>query len=103
VSAVATAAIAASIGPGQFYGMNHQGDCLGLTGTAGGVLSTGSNCGVDVTLSPGGGAGTGCGSFNANLCAPAGIILASKCNSKTKGVCDAGVAGDGGNGVAMGS
>jgi Flp pilus assembly protein TadG len=104
VSAVATAAIAASIGPGQFYGMNHQGDCLGWTGTPAGVLSKGSNCGVDVTLSPGSGKQTACGNGNANLCAPAGIILASQCNSQSNGVCDNGVAGDGGNnGVAMGS
>ena len=103
VSAVATAAIAASIGPGQFYGMNRRGDCLGWTGS-GGVLSKGTNCGLDATLSPGNGQQTACGSLLANLCAPAGIILSSQCNSKQSGVCDNGVAGDGGNnGVAMGS
>ena len=103
VSAVATAAIAASIGPGQFYGMDRKGDCLGWTGVAGNLVG-GSNCGVDVTLSPGGGQQTACGNSNANLCAPAGILLSSQCNTTSTGVCDSGAAADGGNnGVAMGS
>ena len=100
VSAVATAAIAASIGPGQFYGMNRIGDCTNVNPATG---NGGQNCGLDVTLSPGNSAGIACGSSRANLCAPAGIILSSQCNSKSKGICDNGVAGDGGNGTAMGS
>ncbi|MCU1339144.1 MAG: hypothetical protein JWO19_4725 [Bryobacterales bacterium] len=93
VSAVATAAIAASVGPGQFYGMNRNGDCTGWTG-AGGVLSAGSNCGVDYLGAPGKSATTACGSGKANLCAPAGIILSSNCNT-TSATCSSGVAGDG--------
>ena len=79
VSAVATAAIAASVKPGSFYGMNRAGDCLTpMDGTA-----TAVDCGLDVSTGSGKGGMTcpGAPSNNANLCAPAGIILASSCNA----------------------
>ena len=90
VAANGTAAIAGSITPGSFYGMNQKGDCL--TGPDAG------NCGLDVITGHGKGGGSGgsqaCGPTlkrNQDLCAPAGIILASSCNfSKQSGVtCDA--------------
>lgn len=99
VSAVATAAIAAAIGPGQFYGMNRHGDCTGTTGTAGGVLTNGGNCGVDYLGAQGNGTQTNCGNFKANLCAPAGIILASNCVTSVVNQCTSDGAG---NGDAMG-
>ena len=58
VSAVATAAIAASIGPGQFYGMDRKGDCPRMSIGQCGQSRGGQNCGVDVTLSPGNGSQT---------------------------------------------
>jgi len=80
--------------------MNHRGDCIRLDPA---TATNGEYCGVDYTGSPGGGNQTTCGSFNANLCAPAGIVLSSQCNSKVTGTCDKGVAGDGKNGVQMGA
>ena len=100
VSAVATAAIAASIGPGQFYGMNRHGDCIGTTGTAAGVLTIGTNCGVDYLGAQGQGNQTNCGNFKANLCAPAGIVLASNCTGTVVNQCTSDAAA---NGDAMGS
>jgi len=79
VSAVATAAIAGSIKPGSFFGMDRAGDCL--TGADAG------NCGMDVITGHGRGNGKNgsqaCGpnAISSDLCAPAGIILASSCNS----------------------
>lgn len=82
VAANATAAIAGSISPGSFFGMNHAGDCWNLPG--GGS----TNCGVDLdaestgqgkTACPGSGGGYG------QVCAPAGVILASTCNSSSAG------------------
>ena len=90
VAANATAAIAGSITPGSFYGMDQKGDCL--TGFSPG------HCGTDVITGDGGGGGKGgsqnCGSLTkVDLCAPAGIILASSCNSTISGSCDDGDAG----------
>lgn len=92
VSAISTAAIAGSLSPGSFYGMNHKGDCI--------LDSKGNtHCGTDIYI---GNAGSGQGSSsvcpgnpntNGKLCAPAGIILASSCGSKVAGTCDDGVAG----------
>jgi hypothetical protein len=83
VSAIATAAIAGSVSPGSFYGMNHEGDCL--TGLAGTAIPAGFDCGVDIDLS-GNGSGNACtnmdgssSGFTAKLCAPAGIFLSSRC------------------------
>ena len=95
VSAVATAAIAAAIGPGQFYGMNRQGDCTGTTGTAGGALTIGTNCGIDYLGAQGNGKQTSCGAFRVNLCAPAGLILASNCTGFVSNHCTNSGAGDG--------
>lgn len=84
VSAIATAAIAGSIVPGSFYGMNHEGDCL--TGLAGAATPAGFNCGVDVDLTSSNGK-TACTNMDgsssgvvAKLCAPAGAFLSSQCN-----------------------
>ena len=91
VAANATAAIAGSITPGSFYGMNRKGDCL--TGFDPG------HCGTDVITGDGGGKGKGgsqnCGGLTkVDLCAPAGIILASSCDGTVqKGSCDDGDAG----------
>jgi hypothetical protein len=73
VSAVATAAIAASVTPGSFFGMDRRGDCLTTT--------TGStHCGVDFAGGTGQGVAACGGAGKANLCAPAGIILSSNCS-----------------------
>ena len=83
VSAIATAAIAGSIVPGSFYGMNHEGDCL--TGLAGAATPAGFNCGVDIDLSSSDGS-SACTNMDgsssgvvAKLCAPAGAFLSSRC------------------------
>ena len=82
VAANGTAAIAGSIVPGSFYGMNHAGDCWSLPGAAP------SHCGMDLdaestgqgkTACPGSGGGSG------QACAPAGIILSSSCNASSPG------------------
>ncbi len=77
VSAVATAAIAGSIQPGSFYGMNRAGDCTNA--------SNGFTCGLDVVTGNGGGNGKGgtqaCGNVTSDLCAPAGFVLASSCTT----------------------
>ena len=74
VAANGTAAIAGSITPGSFYGMNRAGDC-----------SEGGNCGLDFITGHGKGKGSGgsqaCGSVTSDLCAPAGVILASSCGA----------------------
>ncbi len=98
VSAIATAAIAGSIAPGSFYGMNHKGDCTNAT--------TGTYCGEDLVTGTGGGNGktTVCPSnpnANGSICAPAGLILSSSCNTKQNGVCDGGVAGDASKGSGV--
>jgi Flp pilus assembly protein TadG len=82
VAANATAAIAGSITPGSFYGMNQKGDCL--------FDSSGKpfDCGIDVQVS-GGQGGMDCGAVKAKLCAPAGIILASSCDQSGPGCADA--------------
>ena len=84
VSAIATAAIAGSIVPGSFYGMNHAGDCL--TGLAGTAYPTGFDCGVDIDLTGTAKATNTCTNMDgsssgvvAKLCAPAGIFLSSTC------------------------
>ena len=93
ISAVATAAIAASIGPGSFFGMNQAGDCWGFTGLAG---STPTNCGVDI-LNQSTSAGATCpsGGGTGNICAPSGVVLASTCPNATQ-TCSWPYAGDGG-------
>ncbi len=89
VSAVATAAIAGSIAPGSFYGMNHKGDCTNS--------KDGAHCGLDLITGTGQGKTACPGNPNASggVCAPAGVILASSCNTTQAGVCDDGKAGDG--------
>jgi Flp pilus assembly protein TadG len=78
VAANGTAAIAGAITPGSFFGMDRAGDCL--TGSDVG------NCGLDFDTGHGKGKGKAgsqaCGpnNINSDLCAPAGIILASSCN-----------------------
>jgi Flp pilus assembly protein TadG len=99
VSAVATGAIAASVGPGSFYGMNRAGDCTNS--------ADGHHCGTDISTGTGQG-GSSCpapySNVNGSVCAPAGIVLSSTCNSVQAGRCDDGVAGTGtGAGVAGGS
>jgi Flp pilus assembly protein TadG len=80
VSAIATAAIAGAIKPGSFFGMNRRGDCF--------TASDGTTyCGVDVQ------GGTGAGGIpcpgapggSADVCAPAGLILASNCATASDG------------------
>src|SRR5579885_1451852 len=101
VSAISTAAIAGSIAPGSLYGMNHRGDCTNST--------DGPHCGTDIYVgNSGGGNGNSVNcpgnSSQGKVCAPAGIVLASSCNSKLSGVCDDGVAGvASGAGVEAGS
>jgi len=100
VSAVATAAIAGSVSPGSFYGMNRAGDCTNSP--------DGAHCGTDISTGTGQGQST-CpapnpGNVGGSVCAPAGILLSSSCHSVQPGVCDDGVAGTGtGSGVAGGS
>ncbi len=78
VSAVATAAIAGSVTPGSFFGMDRRGDCLTTVTSGGG--GSGKHCGIDVVGGPGNGVAN-CGlAGKANLCAPAGIILSSNCS-----------------------
>ena len=98
VSAIGTAGIVGTVAPGSFYGMNRRGDCL--TNAKGNQY----NCGLDVQGSPGQGSNLQCGNQNtrADICAPAGIILASDCSSIGAG-CDNAYAGDGGNAGALGS
>lgn len=101
VAANATAAIAGVIKPGSFYGMNHAGDCM--TGSDAG------NCGLDFLTGHGKGKGSGgsqqCGSVTSDLCAPAGVVLASSCNdssSKASG-CDQAAGIEQGAGMAASS
>lgn len=100
VSAVGTAAIAGSVAPGSFYGMNRRGDCTNSP--------DGPHCGTDISTGTGGGQSL-CpapnpNNVNGSVCAPAGILLASSCNAVLAGVCDDGYAGNGtGAGVAGGS
>jgi len=94
ISAVATAAIAAVIAPGSFYGMNQEGDCL--TNSSGNFF----NCGVDIDLQ--GANSGGCptsGGVSAKICAPGGMYLASQCNGTAK----AGCGNSAGNNMASGS
>ena len=95
VAAIATAAIAGSISPGSFYGLNQRGDCL--TGLANSSQSP-FGCGVDVDIS-GSGNGGACQNMNgssagvtAKLCAPAGIFLASECSGASLAGCGSGSA-----------
>ncbi len=86
VSAIATAAIAGSVMPASFYGMNHAGDCITDPSSLGYP-----GCGLDVVTGTANGGGNGGGTMScpgapggtANLCAPAGIILASSCNASS--------------------
>ena len=59
--------------------MNHAGDCM--TGSDAG------NCGLDFLTGHGKGKGSGgsqqCGSVTSDLCAPAGVVLASSCNDNS--------------------
>ena len=79
IAAVGTAAIAAKIIPGSFWGMNKRGDCQFSGGTAK-VGFTYTGCGVDIDVK-GNGSGASCGAGlpSAYLCAPSGIILSSTC------------------------
>jgi hypothetical protein len=82
VSAIATAAVAAQIVPGSFYGMNREGDCL--------TTSTGAkfNCGIDIDI--GGANGTCAGGLGSGkVCAPAGLFMASSCNGTSVVGCGA--------------
>jgi Flp pilus assembly protein TadG len=82
VAANATAGIAGSIQPGNFYGMNHAGDCWSLPGAAP------VNCGMDLNANSTGKAKTACpgsGGGSGQACAPAGIFLSSSCNSSSSG------------------
>jgi len=103
VAAIATAAIAGSITPGSFYGLNHQGDCL--TGL-GSTIKTPFNCGVDVDVSGSGSANTclnmdgSSSGVDAKLCAPAGIFLASQCSGASLQGCGTGSATAVGNNFA---
>ena len=84
ISAIATAAIAGAVQPGSFYGMDQRGDCFtGENGT--------NYCGVDVQGGTGAGgiACPGAPGGNADVCAPAGIILASNCATATDGCSNA--------------
>jgi hypothetical protein len=84
VAANATAAIAGSISPGNFYGMNHAGDCWQRPGEG----SATPNCGMDLNANSTGVAGGACpgsGGGVGQACAPAGIFLASNCNSTSAG------------------
>lgn len=83
VSAIATAAIAGSILPGSFYGMNQELDCITALDTNAGIR----NCGVDIDLTSTSSNSSQCvnmdgssSGVNAKLCAPAGIYLSSRCN-----------------------
>jgi len=93
VSAIATAAIAGSISPGSFYGLNQKGDCL--TGL-GSTVKSAFNCGVDVDVSGSGSSNTclnadgSSSGVSAKLCAPAGIFLASQCSGASLAGCGSG-------------
>ena len=81
VAAIATAGLAAVTKPGSFFGMNRHGDCLYDSGGA-------FNCGVDVQEDgKGNGIGSCPGGNSPNLCAPAGIILASSCAAASGNNC----------------
>jgi Flp pilus assembly protein TadG len=101
VSAIATAGIVGSVAPGSFYGMNRRGDCL--------YDSKGNqyDCGMDIDGSNGSSTSQlHCGSVTADICAPAGIILASDCNPNiTDATCNQKnpYAGDGGGAGAWAS
>jgi Flp pilus assembly protein TadG len=109
VSAIATAAIVGSVLPASFYGMNHAGDCITyLQGTTVSLPA----CGLDVYSSNSSGQGNGNGTLScpgapggtANLCAPAGIILASDCQATSNTqYCSQPYAGFANNGVVYGS
>jgi hypothetical protein len=95
VAAIATAAIAGSISPGSFYGLNHQGDCLTGLGSS---SQSPFDCGVDVDVSGAGSSniclnmdGSSSG-VSAKLCAPAGIFLASQCSGASLQGCGSGSA-----------
>jgi Flp pilus assembly protein TadG len=96
VSAIGTAGIVGEVAPGSFYGMNRQGDCL--------YDSKGNqyDCGMDIDGSNGNSQGLQCGAVKADICAPAGIILASNCSAQGNG-CDKAYGGDGGGAGAWGS
>ena len=96
VSAVATAGIVGSIQPGSFFGMNRAGDCITDPGSL--AVTNNQACGIDII------SGTGAGGMNcpgapggkADVCAPAGIIMASSCHAVvgiTQGKCSQAYAG----------
>jgi len=93
VAAIATAAIAGSISPGSFYGLNQIGDCLTGLGSA---SKSPFDCGVDVDISGSGNGGTclnmdgSSSGVTAKLCAPAGIFLASQCSGASLAGCGSG-------------
>ena len=87
IAAVGTAALAAKIIPGSFWGMNKRGDCQFSGGSANaGFTYTG--CGVDIDVF-GNGPGKSCGAGlpSAYLCAPSGIILSSTCANNNLAGC----------------
>ncbi len=103
VAAVATAAIAGSIAPGSFYGMNWKGDCL--TGE-GSTSKAPFNCGVDINLTSSSGS-TACTKMDgtssgvvAKLCAPAGIFLSSECDGSSQAGCGSGNSNNAGSNYA---
>ncbi len=111
VSAIATAAIAGSVMPASFYGMNHAGDCIPSLVSPPNNLTLPA-CGLDVITGTANGGGNGGGTLScpgapggtANLCAPAGIILASTCSpSSGSQYCSQPYAGFANNGTVYGS
>jgi Flp pilus assembly protein TadG len=98
VSAIGTAAIVGSVAPGSFYGMNRRGDCL-YDNTK---QHNQYDCGMDIDGSNGNANNLQCGAVQADVCAPAGIVLASDCSSAGNG-CSSAYGGDGGGAGAWGS
>ena len=90
VSAIGTAGVVGEVAPGSFYGMNRRGDCLYQSD------GTQYDCGMDIDGSNGAANGLQCGAVKSDVCAPAGIILASDCSSSGNG-CSNAYGGDGGN------
>jgi Flp pilus assembly protein TadG len=90
VAANATAGLVGEIVNASFIGLNQANDCTTATGSK-------TNCGVDVNLT---GTGNTCagGSGNYNICAPAGMLLASTCHGTVAGSCS-GYAGTASSGV----
>ena len=97
--ATTTVAIAGIIVPGSFYGMDRAGDCL--TGSDAG------NCGLDFLTGHGKGKGSGgsqqCGNTTSDLCAPAGVVLASSCGAAGGTGCNQYAGQENGAGLAASS